>query len=286
MLRCVAMSARAIASATVSFGLVSIPIKVYSSGDTSTGVRFNMLHKKCGSRLKQQYLCAKDGEKVERSDMVKGFEFSKGKYVRFTDEEVKRLQEKATQTVEITEFLPTETIDPIYYDNCYYLGPDKGGDRAYRLLAKALKKSGRSALAKYAARGKQYLVLVRPIQDALVMQQLRYPDEIRKISEIPLGEAAVKDAELKLALQIVDQGAAEVFRPENYRDDVKARMMAEIQNKIEGREITEEPSEEPQSQVIDLMEALKKSLAKKAGVRRPAARAGAGAKKAAKQAKS
>ena len=286
MLRCVVMTVRAIASATVSFGLVSIPVKVYSSGDTSTGVRFNMLHRKCGSRLKQQYICSKGGEKVERSEMVKGFEFSKGKYVQFTDDEVKRLQEKATQTVEITEFLPTETIDPLYYENCYYLGPDKGGDRAYRLLARALKKSGRSALAKYAARGKQYLVLVRPVHDALVMQQLRYPDEIRKITEIPLGEATVKDAELKLALQIVDQGAAEVFRPESYQDDVKARMMAEIQNKVEGREITEEPSDAPQSQVIDLMEALKKSLAKKVGSRRPSARAGTGAKKTAKRAKS
>ena len=267
------MSARAIASATVSFGLVSIPIKIYSSGESSSGIRFNMMHSKCGSRLKQQYICANDGEKVERNEMVKGYEFSKGQYVLFTDEEIKALQEKSTQSVEITEFLPTSKVDPIYYEKAYYLGPDKGGDRAYRLLAKALEKSGRSAVAKYAARGKQYLVLVRPMDGVLVMQQLRYPDEIRSLGEVPLGEAGVKGEELKLALQIVDQGAADEFKPENYEDDVRKRIMTQIEQKIEGKEITEEATEEPRAQVIDLMEALKSSLAKKAGSRRPAQRA-------------
>lgn len=267
------MSARAIASATVSFGLVSIPVKVYSSGNGSTGVRFNLLHKKCGSRLKQQYYCPQDGEKVERDEMVKGYEFSKGQYVLFTDEELKALQQEASQTVEITEFLPTAKVDPIYFEKCYYLGPDKGGDRAYRLLAAALRKSGRSALAKYAARGKQYLVLVRPVEEGLVMQQLRYADEIQAIGEIPLGEAEVKKAELALALQIVDQAVSDEFKPEAYEDEVRQRMLAAIERKVEGQEVTETPSEEPKAQVIDLMEALKASLAKKEGQRRPAKRA-------------
>jgi DNA end-binding protein Ku len=267
------MSARAIASATVSFGLVSIPMKVYSSGNSSAGVHFNLMHKKCGSRLKQRYYCPQDGEPVERSEMAKGYEFSKGQYVLFTEQELKALQQEANQTIEITEFLPTVKIDPIYFEKSYYLGPDKGGDRAFKLLAAALKKSGRSALAKYAARGKQYLVLVRPVEDGLVMQQLRYADELTSIGEIPMGEAKVKKAELELALQIVDQAVSDEFKPEAYRDDVRERMLAAIERKVEGKEIAEAPAEEPKAQVIDLMEALKASLAKKAGSksdRRPA----------------
>ena len=289
------MSARAIASATVSFGLVSIPVKIYSSGESSAGVRFNMLHKKCGSRLKQQYICPKDDEIVPRSDISKGYEFSKGQYVMFSDDELKALQERATHALEITEFLPTAKVDPIYFEKTYYLGPDKGGDRAYKLLAQALRKSGRSAIAKYAARGKQYLVLLRPVKDALVMQQLRYADEIRSISEVPLGDARVKPGELKLALQIVDQSVSDTFRPEDYTDEVRQRIVAQIEKKVDGQEITLEPEEEPKAQVIDLMQALKSSLARKAGDRRPAkrsprqtlgAKSGASRKVAGKRAKS
>ncbi len=267
------MSARSIASATISFGLVSIPVKVYSSGESSSGVRFNMLHKKCGTRLKQQYICPRDEEVVERSDVVRGYEYSKGQWVLFSDEELKALQEKPTQSVEITEFLPTEKVDPIFFDKAYYLGPDRGGDRAYKLLAEALVESGRSAVAKYAARGKQYLVLVRPMGKALVMQQLRYADEIRPVSEVPLGDAAVKPAELELALQIIEQAVTEQFKPEEYEDEVRKRMLKAIERKVEGQEITAEPSEEPRAHVIDLMEALKKSLAAKGDERKPAKRA-------------
>ena len=289
------MSARAIASATVSFGLVSIPVKIYSSGESSVGIRFNMLHKKCGSRLKQQYICPKDDEIVPRTEISKGYEFAKGQYVMFSDDELKALQERATHALEITEFLPTAKVDPIYFEKTYYLGPDKGGDRAYKLLAQALLKSGRSAIAKYAARGKQYLVLLRPVKDALVMQQLRYADEIRSISEVPLGDAKVKPGELKLALQIVDQAVSDTFRPEEYEDEVRQRILAQIEKKVDGQEITLEPEEEPRAQVIDLMQALKSSLARKAGDRRPAkrsprrtvgAKSGAARKVAGKRAKS
>jgi DNA end-binding protein Ku len=231
-----------------------------------------MLHKKCGSRLKQQYICPKDDEIVPRSDISKGYEFSKGQYVMFSDDELKALQERATHALEITEFLPTAKVDPIYFEKTYYLGPDKGGDRAYKLLAQALRESGRSAIAKYAARGKQYLVLLRPVKDALVMQQLRYADEIRSISEVPLGDAQVKPGELKLALQIVDQAVSDTFRPEGYEDEVRQRILAQIEKKVEGQEITVEPEEEPKAVVIDLMQALKSSLARKAGDRRPAKR--------------
>lgn len=283
------MSARAIASATISFGLVSIPIKVYASGESAAAVRFNMLHRDCGSRVKQQYVCPKDEKVVSRDELAKGYEFAKGQYVMFSPEELKALEAASTQTVEIAEFIPTSKIDPIYFEKSYYLGPDKGGDRAYRLLARALVKSGRSALATYAARGKQYLVLLRPHEDALVMQQLRYADEIRPISEIPLGDVKVKSAELKLALQIVEQGVNDSFEPEKFEDTVRQRVMERIEHKVAGREITLEPAEQPGGQVIDLMEALKKSLSgskaagAKSAARKPAKRAARKTTKAGKK---
>jgi len=270
MLRSDAMSARAIATATVSFGMVSIPVKLFSAGNTDAGVRFNMLHRACGSRLKQQYVCPKDDVVVTRADMAKGYEFTKGRYVMFSDEEIKALQQQASQAIEIVEFLPVESVDPIYFDKSYYLGPDKGGDRAYRLLAAALEKSGRAAIARYAARGKQYLVMLRPRENGLVMQQLRYSDEVRTMDEVPIGDATVDAGQLKLALQIVDQAVVERFRPAAFKDDVKERMLAEIEKKIDGEEITAAP-EESDAPVIDLMEALKASLG--TAPRKPAKRA-------------
>ena len=267
------MSARAISTATISFGLVSIPTKIYSSGESSAGIHFNMLHKKCGSRLKQQYVCAQEDVVVDRNDTAKGYEFAKGQYVLFTDEELKVLQEKASQTIEITEFLPTEKVDPLYFEKTYYLGPDKGGDRAYRLLAKALQEAGRSAVAKYATRGKQYLVLLRPVDGALVMHQLRYADEVRAMSEVPLGDAQVKPAELQLAMQIIEQAISDRFDPTAYQDDVRHRILSAIERKVAGQEITEEPTEEPRAQVIDLMQALKASLDAKGAGRKEAHRA-------------
>lgn len=243
---------------------------MYSAGNASSGIHFNLLHKKCGSRLKQQYICPNDGVRVERTEMAKGYEFTKGQYVMFSDEELKALQEKSTQTVDITEFVPLEKIDSIYFDKCYYLGPDKGGDRAFRLLSQALQKSKRAALAKYAARGKQYLVMVRPIGNGLLMQQLYYNDEIRPLSEVPIGDSRIKPDELKLALQIVEQGVSDQFKPEQYKDEVRTRMLQAIEEKVQGKEITA-PVEEPRAQVIDLMEALKSSLSK--GKRKPAKQA-------------
>jgi len=269
------MPARPISSATVSFGLVSVPVQLYSAAESSANVSFNLLHKKCGSRLKQQYFCQKDGEKVERDDMVKGYKLPTGQFVQFTKEELKALEEKKTESINITEFVPLKDVDRIYLDKVYYLGPDKGGERAYKLLAAALKETGRAALGQYAARGKQYLILVRPMDGVLVMEQLYYQDEMRSAREVPISDVEVKDQELKLAIQLIEQGASDAFRPEAYSDTVKARMLEQIQKKIEGQEITEEPSEAPQTQIIDLMEALKASLAKgkTGGERKPAKRA-------------
>jgi DNA end-binding protein Ku len=268
------VSARAIASGTVSFGLVSIPIKLYSATQPKAGISFNLLHKDCGSRLKQSYMCPKHEAKVERADMVKGYEFAKDQYVIFTPEELKALEEEASQAIEITEFVPAEQIDTIYFDKPYYMAPDKGGSKAYRLLAEAMEKTGRVALAKYAARGKQYLVMLRPHGNRLIMQQLLYADEVRAESEVPIDEAPpVREAELKLAVQVIDQISRETFDPSSYEDEARKRIEAAVQQKVEGQEISIAPVEGAPAQVIDLMEALKASLSKRAPERIPAKRA-------------
>jgi DNA end-binding protein Ku len=274
-------------SATISFGLVSIPSKLYSATESGASISFNLLHKECGSRLKQQYLCAKEGTIVDRADMVKGYEFAKDQYVTFTPEELKELEEKSTQTIDITEFVPAEKVDPVFYDKAYYLGPDKGAEKAYRLLAKAMKASGRVALAKYAARGKMYLVMVRPTEDdRLVMQQLRYADEVRPASEVPVADTEVREQELKLALQLIEQIAHETFNPAQYEDEVRNRIQTQIERKVAGQEIAISPEEAPKAQIIDLMEALKASLGaakKEAPAAKPSKRTEAAAEPAPKK---
>ena len=257
--------ARAIAGATISFGLVSIPVRLYPATQASAGVSFNLLHKKCGTRLKQQYVCPHDNENVSRDDMVKGYEFAKDQYVTFTPEELKALEEKATQSVDIAEFVPLAKIDPVYFDRPYYLAPEKGGEKAYRLLTEAMQESGRAALARYAARGKQYLVMLRPSVDGqgLVLQELLYADEVRPMADVPLPTAEVREPELKLARQLIDQISRETFDPTQYHDDVRERIQADIERKVQGQDITagEDAAPEP-ARIIDLMEALKASLGK------------------------
>jgi DNA end-binding protein Ku len=270
------MAARSIASLTVSFGLVSIPVKLYSATEASRAISFNLLHKDCGSRLKQQYLCIKDEVPVAREDMVKGYEFAKDQYVVFTPEELKTLEEAGTHTADITEFVPISAVDPVYFDKAYYLAPDKGGAKPYALLARALAESDRCALGRWAARGKQYIVMIRPVDGGLVMQQLLYAGEVRSIKDIEIPSTEVKDTELKLARQLIDQQASEEFDPAAYTDEVRARVEAAVQKKIEGQQITLADVPEAGAQVIDLMEALRASLEKKPAKRsqpaKPAAR--------------
>jgi DNA end-binding protein Ku len=254
-------------------------VKVYSTGESAAKVSFNWIHEGCGSRLKQQYICAKDGVVVPREDMVKGYEFAKDQYVLFTPDELKALEATSDGAVQIEEFVPADEVDRVYSDKFYYLGPDKGGDRAYRLLSKAMRETGLSALGRYAARGQQYLVLLSPMEDGIVMEQLRYADEVRDFSEVPIGDADVKDEELKLAKQLIEQVAADEFKPEKYSDEVRARVLELIEGKIQGQEITAAPEEEPQAQIIDLMDALKKSLAGDEDAERKPARRSARTKK-------
>src|SRR5690349_5483359 len=262
------MAARSIGTLSISFGLVSIPVKLYSATEASRAISFNLLHKGCGSRLKQQYICVKEEIPVAREDMVKGYEFAKDQYVMFSPEELKALEEAGTQTAEISEFVPIEAIDPVYFDKAYYLAPDKFGAKPYALLAKALSESDRCAVGRWAARGKQYIVMIRPVENGLVMQQLLYGDEVRSIKDIEIPPTEVKDVELKLAQQLIEQQASDKFDPAAYTDEVRARIEAAVQKKVEGQEITMAEPAQPAAQVIDLMEALRASLEKK-----PAARA-------------
>jgi DNA end-binding protein Ku len=265
------MPPRSIGTGTLSFGMVSIPIRLYAAGESASALSFNLLHGKCKSRLKQQYVCPKDGEIVPREQMVKGYEFSKEQYVTFTEDELKAMAEESQKAIEITEFVPASAVDPVYFGTASYLGTDKGGEKAYRLLNEAMKTTGRVALAKWAARGKQYLVMIRAAGKALVMQQLLYSDEVRPIGEVPIEDAELRETELKLAVQIIEQIARDEFHPESYEDEVRKRYQEAIQRKIEGQEITAAP-QAPRAQVIDLMEALKASLAARAA--RPASEAG------------
>src|SRR4029453_18445508 len=193
------MAARSIATLTVSFGMVSIPVKLFSATEASRAISFNLLHKGCGSRLRQQYFCIKEDVPVSRDEMVKGYEFSKDQYVRFEPDELKAMEEAGTHMAEITEFVPLETVDPVYFDKAYYLAPDKGGAKPYALLATALRESKRCALGRWAARGKQYIVMIRPVEDGLVMQQLLYAGEVRAMKDLEIPPTEVKPAELKLA---------------------------------------------------------------------------------------
>jgi DNA end-binding protein Ku len=254
---------RSIGSLTISFGLVAIPVKLYTATQSTGQISFNLLHKECGSRLRQQYVCQKDGQIVERDDMVKGYEFAKDQYVAFSPEEIKALEEVGTHAVEISEFVPIESIDPVYFDKTYYLAPDKGAGKPYTLLTEALKESKRCAVGRWAAKGKAYIVILRPIGDVLTMQQLHFATEVRSAKEIDVGKADVKPGEMKLARQLIDQQQADLFDPTAYVDEVRGRVEAAIQKKVEGHEVSISEGPAPSTgKVIDLMEALRASLEK------------------------
>ncbi len=257
------MAARSIASLSLSFGLVSIPVRLFSATESSSTVRFNLLAAD-GTRVKQQYVSEKDQSVVERKEMVKGYEFEKDRFVVFTADELKALEEGARHTIDIVAFIPTEAVDPLYYDKAYFLAPDKRGGKPYALLMEAMRASGRCALAKWAWKTKQYVVQVRVAEDGLVLQQLLYADEVRSIRDLEIEAVAVAPAELKLALQLIDQISQDEYDPTQFVDEEKARVLAEIDRKIAGQQIVAAERstsvEVGGSNVIDLMEALRASL--------------------------
>jgi DNA end-binding protein Ku len=255
------MPARSIASLSLSFGLVSIPVKLYTATESSADVRFHLLAPD-GSRVKQQYISEKTGAVVERASMNKGYEFEKDRFVVFTADELKALEDGASHVVEIIAFIPEKAVNPVFYDRAYYIAPDMRGGKPYSLLQQALAQSGRCALAKWAFKGKTRIVQVRPEEDGLVFQQLLYADEVRSLADLHVERVQVSDNELKLAMQIIEQGAEDHYDPSAYEDEEKKRILAAIDEKIEGRQVvTHEPvGAAAGGQVIDLMEALRASL--------------------------
>ena len=260
------MAARSLASLTLSFGLVNVPVKLYSATESSSSVRFNLLAKD-GSRLKQQYVSDKDGKVVERAEMVKGYEFEKDRFVLFSPDELKALDETASHVIDIVAFVPEKSVDPIYYDKAYFLAPDKRGAKPYALLTAAMRESGRCALARWTSKGKQYVVQVRVAEDGLVLQQLLYAEEVRSLKDLGIEHADVSDAELKLALQLIDQIAQDAYDPDQFKDEEKQRILAAIDQKIAGKQVVASAPAEAATgaQVIDLMDALRASLSQRPG---------------------
>jgi DNA end-binding protein Ku len=257
------MPPHAIGSGTISFGLVAIPIKLYTATSPG-GIRFHMLHARCGSRVRQQYFCPTDQVVVDRTELVRGYEYAKDRYVQVTDEELKALEGDASRVIDIAEFVPLPQVDPIYFEKAYYLGPDKGGEKAYRLLADAMAKTNRVALATFVMHGKENLVLIRAVQGGLVLHTMHFADEVRSFGEIGRGEdVKVKEGELQLAVKLIDELATERFVPEKYRDEYRLRVLDLINTKVEGKEVVPVGPQVQRAQVIDLMEALKKSLEKR-----------------------
>src|SRR5271170_5612572 len=258
-----ATQARSIASLTISFGLVAIPVKLYSATVSSERISFNLLRQKDGSRVKQQYVAVNDGKLVERSEMVKGYEFAKDQYVMFSPDELKALEDTTTHQIDISQFVPLESVDPVYFDGTYYLTPDKGGAKPYTLLATALRKTGQCAVGRWVSRGKEHIVIIRPMQDGLAMHQLHFKEQVRELKDLGIEPAPVSEPELKLAQQLIDHLAAKRFDPNEYHDEFKGRVEAAIQKKVQGKQIS--LSEAPVSSggggnVIDLMEALRASI--------------------------
>ena len=255
------MAARAIGTSSISFGLVTIPVKLFATSKSGARVSFNWIDRKTGVRVRQQYFNPDNNHVVPKDDMVKGYQFAKNQFVILEPDELKVLEQPKTDAIEIAEFVPAEQVERVYFDRAYYLGPDRGGARAYRLLAAALEQTGRVAVARFATRGKQYLVMVRPYRGGLMLEQLRYQTEVRSWDEVPVEEGEINPAELDLAVQMIEQKTADEFQPDEYKDEVRERQLELIQQKIDGEQITVAPSAEPQAQIIDLMAALKASIA-------------------------
>jgi DNA end-binding protein Ku len=259
------MAARAIASGTISFGLVSIPIKVYTATQAKS-VRFTMLAGEDKSRVKQQYVSASTGEVVPRDSMVKGYEYARGQFVVMTDDEIKALEKKTDRTIEIEEFVPIAKVDPIYYEKSNLLGPDKGGHKPYRLLHAAMVEAGRVAVGRFATRGREQLVLLRPSGAGLVLHGLYYADEVRSFDDIELDDSVeFREGEVDLAHQLIDRLASDTFDPQKYEDEYRRSVLEAIERKVAGEEIVASPAEEKHEQIVDLVAALKASLVEKRG---------------------
>lgn len=256
------MAARAISSGTISFGLVSIPVKMFTAA-SSEQLRFNMLHAKCGGRIKQQLYCPADDEVVARRETVKGYEVASGQFVQFTEEELKELETSRDSSINIVEFVKLSTFDLIQVEKSYYLGPDKGGDKAYRLLNQAMTTAGKVAVGTWSGRGKEQLIVIRPYEDGLLFHQMYYSDEVRSFEDVDRGATfKFHDVEQELALKLIEQLTSDAVDLKKYTDSYRERVLAAVEQKVAGQKLQFAP-EAPKAQIIDLFEALKQSLGAK-----------------------
>lgn len=262
------MAARPTSSTTISFGLVAIPVKLYTA-TSSQSVRFKQLHGKCGTPLKQRLYCPVDDEFVERTDIAKGFEVAKNQFVQFGGEELRAIEAERFQTLDILEFVPASTVDFVYIDRSQYIGPDKAGNKAFNLLSKAMTRADKIAVGRYWSRGKVQLALLRPYQKGLILHHVYYANEVRAYDDVELGaDVPFTEAEEGLADQLIQQLSSEAFEPAKYQDEYGARVRAAAEQKAAGLEVTTAP-EQPAAQIVDLFDALKQSLSEGSGAEDP-----------------
>jgi len=245
----------------LTFGMISIPIEL-SPAARSERISFNQLHAVCHTRLKQPLFCPTCDKFVERSEIEKGYEYEKDQYLLFKQEELDEIEPDSAQAMEILSFVKAAEVDPVYFDGTYYLAPDKGGAKPYALLASALRKAKQCAVGRWVSRGKEHIVVIRPMQDGLAMHQLHFQAQVRSIKDVGLEAATVSEPELKLAEQLINQLGAKRFDPNEYVDEFKARVEAAIEKKVQGKEVSlaEAPAAAQSSNVINLMEALRASI--------------------------
>ena len=262
------MALRPLRNATITFGLVNIPVRFYTA-TRSEDVHFNMLHENCGSRVNRKWWCPKHEEMIEQSDMIRGYAVGKNQYVTLSNEEMELLESDGDRALEITEFVDLGQIDPVFFEKAYYLGPAPGGGKTYRLLAQAMRKQNKVAVARWVMGHREHLVLLRPFEEGLILHTMYYADEVRDFSAIDLEGAEVRDKEIALAEMLINELTEERFDPLVYKDTYRERLMNRIRAKAEGEVIVSEtPGQEQAGEVVDIMEALRRSLE---GTAKPAA---------------
>jgi DNA end-binding protein Ku len=265
------MPPRPLKTATISFGLISIPVRFYSATHQED-ISFNLLHASCGTQVNRKWWCPHHETIVDSDELIRGYQISKGRFVTFTDEEIDALETDDNRTLGISEFLSLDQIDPVHFEKAYFLGPAPGGTKTYHILSSAMKKQRKVALAHWVSANKEHLVIIRPFQKGLILHTMFYADEVRDFSAIDLEQGPLKEKEVKLAEMLIDELTEKKFDPLHYKDDYRARVLKRIKAKSKGEDIvgTREEEEEKGGQVIDIMEALRRSLGSSGKGRRTA----------------
>jgi DNA end-binding protein Ku len=271
------MALRPLRNATISFGLVNIPVRFYTA-TKSEDIGFNLLHESCGSRVNRKWWCPQHEEMIGMEDMIRGYPIAKNRYVTFSNEEIEALESDNNRALEITEFVDLEEIDPVFFEKAYYLGPAPGGSKTYKLLSQAMKKQNKVAVARWVSGNREHLVVLRPYEEGLILHTMYYADEVRDFSAIETEDSELRDKEVALAEMLIGELSVDRFDPLAYKDEYRERLMDKIRAKSEGETIiTTSPEEEKAAEVVDIMEALRRSLEAGAGAaprkRAPAKRA-------------